>query len=130
MIAVKTLADIIRAIGPIRTVRVSSVWARGRAREYPYWGAVRYRLCLARDGWPVNRPLERGTSDRRSRNLAWDDARYLAENENRIMCQRIGRLDEETARQIVNELAARNRAVRELLAQRSAESEPAPHVAA
>jgi len=85
-----TLADIIRERGPIPTVRVSSAQARGRAKQYSYWGATRYELRLTRDGRVSNHPLERATSDRRSYRLAYLDALYIAGREGRLLVDPIG----------------------------------------
>jgi hypothetical protein len=99
--ALMVLAEHIARHGAIKTVRVSSAKARGYAKNFAYYGAVRYELRLSREGHPVNVPLERATSDRRSERLAWEDAQEIAEREGRIPCQAIGRLTEEDAREIL-----------------------------
>lgn len=100
----KALARFIRARGPVPTVRVSSARARGRAKAYAYWGAVRYEITLDAGGHPQNRALCRATSDRRSRRLALEDAAYLASAERRVMLQAIGRLSEEESAYILEQL--------------------------
>jgi hypothetical protein len=99
--ALSILIDYLRVHGPIKTVRVSSAKAKGYAKNFSYWGAVRYQLRLDRDGHPVNVALERASSDRRSESLAYEDAQALAEREGRIPCQTIGRLTEEDAREVL-----------------------------
>jgi hypothetical protein len=99
--AIDQLVEYLKVHGPIRTVRVSSAQARGAAKAYSYWGAVRYQLRISRDGRPVNIALERARSDRRSEQLAWEDAQALAEREGRIPCQTIGHLSEDDARDIL-----------------------------
>lgn len=95
----RRLADHIRMHGPIATARVSSAQARGAAKQYSYWGAVRYEVRLGADGAPTNRPLERASSDRRSERLAERDCDELCESEGRIQLQRIGRVrDADVAR--------------------------------
>lgn len=78
--APQVLASAIRAHADHRgfpCVRVSTV----AGKRWPYWGAVRYRVRVTRDGWPVAHAIERATSDRRSARLAEADAvatgRYL-----------------------------------------------------
>jgi hypothetical protein len=76
----------IRRHGPIPAVSVSSAQARGRARRYPYWGAVRYELRLRKtDDECIVMAQGRASSDRRSRRLAWLDAAHLAETEDRVL---------------------------------------------
>jgi hypothetical protein len=76
----------IRECGPLRATRVSSAQARGAAKRYAYWGAVRYVIALATDGSGrlVSVPRERASSDRRSIRLAEADAAALAASEDRI----------------------------------------------
>lgn len=88
------LAYHIRTHGPIPTVRVSSAQAKGAAKGYSYWGAVRYEIRITRDGLPANRPLERASSDRRSIAGAERDLADLAEREGREECQTLGILPE------------------------------------
>lgn len=79
--------------GPIQAVRVSSAQARGAAKQYPYWGAVRYEIRLRqRDGVPVAVAQERASSDRRSRRLAEQDASDIADREGRIEIDTIGEI--------------------------------------
>lgn len=100
--ALSVLAEHLRAHEPIPTIRVSSAQARGNAKNYPYWGAVRYEIRLTRDGrHPTNVALERASSDRRSYRLAERDADTLAADENRILVQTIGKLDETTAERVL-----------------------------
>lgn len=106
MSAIKTLVDVIRAHGPIPTVRVSSAQARGAAKQYAYWGAARYEIRLSRDGQPINVALERANSDRRSRRLAQQDAAELARRERRVCCPEIGRLSEAAAARVLRALSA------------------------
>jgi len=87
--------------GDIPAVRVSSAQARGAAKNYSYWGAVRYTVTLTKDGAPTLRALERASSDRRSRDLARADAMNVAEREHRILVQCLGRVTEADARCIV-----------------------------
>jgi len=107
MTALETLSAILAERGSIPTVRVSSAQARGRAKLYSYWGAVRYRLRLARDGAPIHVACERASSDRRSLRLAHSDASALAASEGRIECQTLGHLSEQDAADV---LAALHRA--------------------
>jgi hypothetical protein len=100
--AKENLANYIKQNGPVPTVRVSSAQAHGRARKYPYWGAVRYQIGLSLDGVPRHIPLERASSDRRSRRLARYDAEKLAAREGRIVVDfRIGKLSEEECEYIL-----------------------------
>lgn len=100
------LATILAERGPIPTARVSRAQARGRAKQYAYWGAVRYLIVLSADGHPVHRALERAGSDRRSRPLAERDAEDLAERESRLVLQAgPGRLSAEDADYVLRVLA-------------------------
>ena len=101
------LADVIRAHGPIPTVRVSSAQSGTR---YNYWGAVRYELRLTRDGRVANIAQERASSDRRSRRLAERDAEEIAEREGRIELQTIGTVGPSTAASVVDDLISRPQA--------------------
>lgn len=104
--ALLTLSDLIRAQGPVGAVRVSSAQARGAAKRFPYWGAVRYEIRVGRDGTPSCVAIERASSDRRSRRLAEQDAERIAETEDRVECQRIGRLAEADAARVLQWLGA------------------------
>lgn len=125
MSACAQLAHEIRTRGPIPTIRVSSAQASGAAKQFPYWGAVRYAIRLTRAGWPANLPLERAGSDRRSCRLAEQDAAAIAAREGRIRLDRIGRLSEDEAERILGDAAAaRLRAERR--ARRPTEARPLP----
>jgi hypothetical protein len=103
------LADYVRANGPIPTVRVSSAQAKGRAKRYCYWGAVRYAISLARDGSPKHIPLERASSDRRSRRLAQLDAERIAAQEGRVgVWFGIGKLSETQCEYVLSVLASQS----------------------
>lgn len=79
------LIALLRELGSIPAVRVSSAQARGAASLYRYWGAARYVIRLRRsDGMPTLVPCERASSDRRSIRLAHDDADALARREGRV----------------------------------------------
>jgi len=106
----RMLADYIRQHGPVRAVRVSSAQARGRAKQYSYWGAARYELRLARDGYVIAVALERAPAARRARHLAAADASALAAREGRILCQAIGRLTEGQAEEVLSLLRQERRA--------------------
>lgn len=99
------LADLIRQHGPIGTVRVSSAQARGRAKKYSYWGAARYELRLTKKREVANLPLEAAGSDRRADWLAYRDAKEIADSENRLMVQTIGRIGDDEAAEILSRLA-------------------------
>lgn len=90
---------------PIPTVRVSSAQAHGAAKQYPYWGAVRYQIRSTTDGSAVtNMAEERATSDRRSYRLAELDAKNIAAREGRIVIQTIGILTADEARGIADKI--------------------------
>lgn len=95
---IETLAELISSRGPIPTVRVSVAKARGKARNYPYWGAALYEIRLAKkDGAPTNAPLRGASSDRRSLRLAKRDADELAERIGGVRLDTIGHLTERDA---------------------------------
>lgn len=104
--ALSTLSDLLRAQGPIGAVRISSAQARGSAKRFPYWGAVRYEIRLGRDGAPTCVAIERASSDRRSLRLAEQDAERIAETENRVECQRIGRMTDADAAHVLRWMGA------------------------
>lgn len=81
----EALTEILAHIKSIPCVRVSSAQARGKAKQYPYWGAVRYELRLNKKGKPCLYPLDRAYSDRRSKKLAERDAETIAKAENRCL---------------------------------------------
>jgi hypothetical protein len=92
----------------IPAVRVSSARARGRARRYAYWGAVRYRLVIGVHDAPCFRPEDHARSDRRSTRLAERDAQAIAAREGRILLSlRPGYLDEPDAARALAAIAAR-----------------------
>ena len=100
--ALQQLSAILSVIQTIPNVRVSSAQARGAARGYAYYGAVRYEIRLAKDGHVMHVPCERATSDRRSPRLAERDAKAIAEQENRIALNlRIGALTENDATRVL-----------------------------
>lgn len=98
------LIDVLKARGPIKTARVSSAQARGAAKAYAYWGAVRYQLRLGKDGMPINVALERASSDRRSLRLAQEDLERMCEAEGRIEVNRIGHLSDMDADRVLLEI--------------------------
>lgn len=93
--------------GPIRTARVSAAQARGRAKQYPYWGAARGEIRLTHAGWPSNVPTERASSDRRSQGLAGADCEEICQREGRLYWRSIGVLTEEECREVVRNLGIR-----------------------
>jgi hypothetical protein len=77
----------------VPAVRVSSAQARGRAKRWLYWGAVRYEVRWSpKRGRPTAQAVERASSDRRSRRLAEQDAETLAERTGAIEIYSIGEL--------------------------------------
>lgn len=96
--ASKLLVRYLRKHGNIPTVRVSSAQAKGAAKKYAYWGAVRYEIRpTAKGEFVTHRPTEQASSDRRSRDLAERDAEQLREKEGRLdwpNTQNIGKLSE------------------------------------
>lgn len=105
MNALEFVAAYLAAGGKILTVRVSSAQARGAAKKYAYYGAVRYELRLV-NGAVSNCALERASSDRRSRALAEADAEQIARREGRFIVQRIGRCTSEDLAEIPDLLVA------------------------
>lgn len=100
--ALDTLTAMVRDNGPIKTVRVSSAQARGAAKRYAYWGAVRYELRLTKAGTLSHVALNRAGSDRRSVRLAEEDADALAERIDALRCDlRPGPVDEGDAAAIL-----------------------------
>jgi hypothetical protein len=89
------LAWHIKQHGPIKTARVSSAQARGAAKQYAYYGVVRYQIQLRADGVPTNVARGRASSDRRSLRLAQQDLEALCEREGREECQAIGPIPED-----------------------------------
>ena len=104
-VALAALAAVISKHGPITAIRVSSAQASGAAKQYAYWGAVRYRISLAKDGTPCARPLERASSDRRSLRLAEQDADAAARSLGAVRLQTIGRLTEYDAALVLDQIA-------------------------
>lgn len=104
--ALQQLSAILSVIPTIPNVRVSSAQARGAAKKYAYYGAVRYEIRLAKDGHVTHVPCERASSDRRSPRLAERDAEAIAARENRLSLTdlRIGQLDEAEAARILDVL--------------------------
>lgn len=99
------LADLIIQRGPIKTARVSSAQARGNAKRYAYWGAVRYELRLVGPKrLPANVAIERAASDRRSMRLAARDAAALASAEGRLLVEQIGTLSLDACRAVLAQL--------------------------
>lgn len=90
--------------GPIKSIRVSSAQAKGAAKKFNYWGAVRYEICLTKNGNISNIAIERASSDRRSEQLAWQDAEKIASAEGRIFCQTIGKLSDLEIKNILIEI--------------------------
>lgn len=94
--ALTILTQYLATHGPIGLVRVSSAQAKGAAKRYAYWGAVRYMLHLTADGVPTFAPEERASSDRRTIEGAQKDAEQIANTEGRIYIGQssVGRLTE------------------------------------
>jgi hypothetical protein len=104
-VALAALAALITKHGPCLAIRVSSAQASGAAKKYAYWGAVRYRISLAKDGTPCARPLGRASSDRRSLRLAEQDADAAARSLGAVRLQTIGRLSDYDAANVLDQLA-------------------------
>lgn len=100
MTAQEVLISVIEKFGPIKTARVSSAQAKGAAKTYSYYGAVRYQVYLNRRGVLSNRALERASSDRRSYRLAEQDCEALG----RIRLQTIGELSEQDCHTILKSI--------------------------
>jgi hypothetical protein len=97
--------EILRPYLPIKTVRVSSAQARGRAKQWSYWGVARYQLRETADARAVSNAVVSGaSSDRRSRTLAQRDAEAVGRREGRVYCSHIGKLSAALAREILEEL--------------------------
>ena len=109
--ATEQLTAYIREHGPVPAVRVSTAAARGRARNYRYWGAARYEVRLhSRTRKPTLVPQERATSDRRSPRLAELDAKEIAQKEGRLLIHfPPGPLDEVRCSEILHRLAELDR---------------------
>lgn len=105
--ALRRLTRLLRATGPIPMVRVSSAQARGAAKKYSYWGAVRYELRLGRGGIPTVVATERAFSDRRSRRLAERDADELAARTSAIRWDGIGAISAHEANAVLAAIAER-----------------------
>lgn len=103
------VTEYIQAHGPIKTVRVSEAQAKGRAKRYSYWGAVRYTVRLSRTKQLLNMPVEQASSARRAYRLAVEDANALAVAEDRIHLTRIGTLTAIEIEHIYDVLAERKR---------------------
>jgi hypothetical protein len=88
------LSALVQRYGPIPCVRVSSAQASGRAKGYPYWGAVRYEIRLRKDGVLTAIATERASSDRRSQRLVERDRAELCVREGRLAWDGIGPLTE------------------------------------
>lgn len=58
----------------VPVIRVSSAKARGRAKNYSYWGVARYELRLGACGQPVLKCTSAASPDRRAHRLAQKDA--------------------------------------------------------
>lgn len=102
--ALEKLTEYVKLNGPIKSARVSSAQAKGAAKKYAYWGAVRYQIRLTKAGHLSNVARERASSDRRSENLAHKDCWELAEKENRIILQNIGPVNEPLAAYICEKI--------------------------
>lgn len=107
MTAMSALMILIAKHGPIQSVRVSSAQARGAAKQYSYWGAVRYQIGLSRSGAPINVAQGRASSDRRSYRLAQQDAEALAAAIGGVCCDAIGGLTDADAAGVIDQLMER-----------------------
>jgi len=96
----EALAAHIKEHGPIKTVRVSSARARGRAKKYCYWGAALYEIRVLKNGRPGNVSTRRASSDRRRYELAESDADATG----RLRLQTIGELSEIDCAQVLERL--------------------------
>lgn len=108
MNSITFLTHILQRGGEIKTVRVSSAKARGKAAKYGYWGAARGHIALSEyDGMPCHYADERAPSARRAEHLAYRDAEVIAMDENRIPGGRHGRLTEAEASAVLDAIEHR-----------------------
>ena len=98
--------DVLRQLLPLPAARVSSAHARGRARDYAYWGAVRYTVHESVDGRVVVTADECASSDRRSQRLAEADCDDLCDREGRVRVYGIGEVSNYTAARILERVPA------------------------
>lgn len=103
---IETLTKIIQEKGPIKTARISSAKASGKAKLYSYWGVARYEIRLSREGKPINVCVRSASSDRRSQRLVARDLEEVCREENRIICDVIGRLNETEALWVLQDLTS------------------------
>lgn len=98
------LAAVIRASGPIPAARISSAQARGRAKQYSYWGVVPYEIRLNRAGQPTACPRGRASSDRRSYERAVRDLENFCERTGRVPVRGLGALTAGEAKDVLQRL--------------------------
>lgn len=103
-VAIQALTSILSHTS-IPAIRVSSAQARGKAKNYAYWGTAEYALCLSRAGLPQARVVSGASSDRRSQDLAWKDAHRRAGEVHGVLCQAIGALSDVDAHSALIQLA-------------------------
>jgi hypothetical protein len=106
--------------GPIPAVRVSSAQAHGAAKQYSYWGAVRYEIALRADGRVTARPMGRAGSDRRSPRLARSDAEDMAARIGAVIIGSIGALCADDLDAVYAWIVDRNARERRQMAARAA----------
>jgi hypothetical protein len=99
--AICQLYQYIKEHGPLGVVRVSSAKARGKAKNYPYWGTAIYSIRVDREGHLTCAVESGASSDRRSLRLAEEDAEDLANSKGFFRCDYIGRIKEPMACQII-----------------------------
>jgi hypothetical protein len=88
---------------PIKCVRVSSAKAKGKAKNYPYWGTAIYEIRPSKEGHVTSVVIQGASSDRRSHRLAIQDAKGL-EEKGYFSWSGIGRVNETAAKRIIERL--------------------------
>lgn len=91
----------VKAHGPIHVARTSSAQARGKAKNYPYWGTAHYKIRESSKGGLTCAVVSGASSSRRSYRLAQQDSEALALELGGICWNGIGEINDLTAECII-----------------------------
>lgn len=98
----KILSDLLKISGPIPVIKVSSAKAKGRAKQYSYWGIAEYEICnRKKDGIPIAKAVCAAPSQFRSKIKAYRIAEEKSKETKKLLINYSGELCREDIIEVI-----------------------------